>query len=194
MATLKVSEVAEGSCTGSRVSLREWLDGRWAILFSHPDDFVQCELELDRWLGIVGSAFTQARICPLALPRRNCPVDQGWVSQLSGGASVVALHERAEGPFSLDFHTRRLQAEVERLEQRFAMIIDPMLRRRRTVTYGAAEQLPSPLDLIRITCRLRNEAAHDSRVDHESAALAHERAASPSLSLRYRSYGAYAFA
>ena len=29
-------------------SLRDWLGDRWAILFSHPDDFVSYDLEMDR--------------------------------------------------------------------------------------------------------------------------------------------------
>lgn len=79
MATLKIFEVADPNCGGSNISLREWLDGRWAVLFSHPDDFVQCDLEFDRWLGLVDEAFARARIRPLALPRASYRIDHGWI-------------------------------------------------------------------------------------------------------------------
>jgi alkyl hydroperoxide reductase subunit AhpC len=185
MATLNVSELADGALPGLQVPLRRWLDGRWAILFSHPDDFVQCELELDRWVGILGDAFARARVRPLALSRRTCPIDRGWVSQLSGEACVVSLREPAHGPF--DLHARRLQAAIEGLGQRFAMIIDSTLRRQRTFTYETAERLPSPLDLLRLACRLRNEQTPEQRPAAQCAPPC--LAAPPN-----RLYGSYAFA
>jgi hypothetical protein len=187
MATLRVCEATDDGAAGSSISLREWLDGRWAILFSHPEDFIRCELELDRWLDIVGNAFRQARIRPLALSRRAGAIDQGWVSQLSGDDCSVSLHERMNGQSLLDFHSCRLRACLGRIEQRFAMIIDPAPCQRRTLLYGAAEEPPSPLDLVRLACRLRSAEAHES---HSGA----ERSMSSHGMTRRRSQGVYAFA
>ena len=187
MATLRVCESARDGSAGSSVSLREWLDGRWAILFSHPDDFIRCGLELDRWLDIVGNAFRQARILPLALSRRTCPIDQGWVSQLSGDDCCVSLHQRMNGQSLLDFHSCRLRACIERLDQRFAMIIDPAPCQQRTLLYGAAEEPPSPLDLLRLACRLRSAEAHHSH-------FGGERSPSQRVVTHRRSAGVYALA
>ena len=187
MATLRVYESAHDGSAGSSVSLREWLDGRWAILFSHPDDFIRCGLELDRWLDIVGNAFRQARILPLALSRRTSPIDQGWVSQLSGDDCCVSLHQRMNGHSLLDFHSCRLRACLDRLDQRFAMIIDPAPRQQRTLLYGAAEEPPSPLDLLRLACGLRSAEAHHS---YSGA----ERSMSQRVVTRRRSAGVYALA
>lgn len=173
MATLQVRELADGGSVGSSVSLREWLDGRWGILFSHPDDFIHCELELERWLEIVGNAFRHARIRPLALSRRTCPIDRGWVSQLSGDDCSVSLHERMNGGASLDFHSYRLRACLEGIDQRFAMIIDPSPSQRRTLLYGGAGKPASPLDLIGLACRLRNPETHASQSAAEPSASPH---------------------
>lgn len=185
MATLNISETAADAHPDSHVPLRRWLDGRWAILLSHADDFVKCELEIDRWLGIVGDAFARARIRPLALSRQSCPIDQGWVSQLSGGPCVVSLHERSDGRSRLDLRARQLRDEIAGTRQRFAMIIDSTLRGRTLRVYGAAEPPPSPLDLVRLACRLRDE--QDPRFAGESCASAVAAA-------RYRPGLSYAFA
>ena len=156
MSTLWISEMGDDGDCRSSLSLRQWLGGHWAILFSHPDDFVHCELELDRWLAIVGDAFARARVRPIALSRRTRPIDQGWVSELGGPTRLVCLKERTLRSAALDFHARRLRAFIESVEQRFALIIDSELRARQSLLYGATERPPSPLDLVRLACRLRD--------------------------------------
>ena len=49
------------------VSLRAWLREGWAVLFSHPLDFVRCDFEMDRWLAVIQGAFSGTRVRPLAL-------------------------------------------------------------------------------------------------------------------------------
>jgi alkyl hydroperoxide reductase subunit AhpC len=157
MATLHLSCGANGARSAHAVSLRQWLDGRWALLFSHPDDFAQCDFELDRWLQIVGAAFARARIRPLALARASRLVDRGWVSQLTGGACLVSLHEPADDAHLVDLHAHRLESAIAQTPQRFAMLIDAALRRRFTCTYAPAERPPSPLTLVRVAARVQAE-------------------------------------
>ena len=59
-------------------ALRRWLHGRWALLFSHPDDFAAYGFESDRWLVHVQEAFAATDIRPLALAGRH---ETGWVTR-----------------------------------------------------------------------------------------------------------------
>lgn len=158
MATLRVCEPAEaasvgpGACSGT--SLRAWLGGNGTLLFSHPDDFVRgCDLEIDRWLHITGDAFRQANIRPLALSRQSCPIDRGWVSQLSGDDRVISLFEAIRGRPLLDLDSCRLRTRLECIEERFVMMIDAALYVRWLLLYRASQKPPSPLDLVRLADR-----------------------------------------
>lgn len=170
MTTLHVSCGMDGALGGLAVPLRHWLDGRWAILLSHPDDFVECDFELDRWLSVVGDALSAARLRLLALARRGQPVEHGWVSRLAGDPCIVSLHEHGGGSRVADLRAHRLEAAIARVPRRFAMIIDATLRLRFTWTYAAAEPPPSPLVLARLAVRLRH-ASEGSVRDWQSAAV-----------------------
>ncbi len=163
MATLVLAghPILGGTDAAGAASLREWLQDDWAILFSHPDDFVRCELEWDRWVAVVQSAFAAARARALALASPRRALDCGWISQLSGAGRVTLLPLSPVGRWidPTDFHAHRLQEDIEALSGRFVMIIDPSLKRRRTYVYGALESLPSPLDFLRWVRALR-----DSRI------------------------------
>jgi alkyl hydroperoxide reductase subunit AhpC len=121
------------------------LNDGWALLFSHPDDFVRCEMEQDRWLTIARRTFAQHRVQPLALARPAQPLDAGWVTHLSGDAGIVLLEDTAEF-FAL--HARRLREAIQAAGSRFVMIVDSMLVRRRTFSYSDIGRLPSPLDFV----------------------------------------------
>jgi alkyl hydroperoxide reductase subunit AhpC len=174
MAILVLPESAGERSTEFSISLRHWLDGRWAVLFSHPDDFVHCELELDRWIAIVGGAFRQARVQPIALARRQRPVDRGWISAASGTSARVMLYEEPRSDWcAVDLAARRLHEHISASTQRFAMIIDATMRRRKTFLYDAAERPPSPLDLIGLASKLRESAQQEAHtaIDRLPASL-----------------------
>lgn len=130
-------------------SLRAWLRDSWAILFSHPDDFVSYDLEMDRWLVITRRAFAERRIQPIGLASPTLDPEHSWVTQVSGDNRAVWLEEPAQqhsGP--VDLQAPVLREAIERADQRFAMIIDNTLRIQKMFTYNVPSNLPSPLALL----------------------------------------------
>lgn len=147
---------AQRTCDAT--SLRAWLAGRWAILFSHPDDFVQEQLEMDRWLSIVNRSFAQQDVAAVAVARPGHEREQSWLDRLaeSGPDSAAALTLDAPRPGALaDLAVGALRAQVTRHGPRCVLIVDAHLRCRRALGYRPTDELPSPLELIGWTATLR---------------------------------------
>lgn len=140
------------------ISLRTWLADRWAILFSHPEDFAQEQLEMDRWICIVSHSFSAHDIAPLALLRAGYDAKVGWLARLAAlshdRAALLSLESREPDTVS-DLAASPLRADIARSGPRFAMIIDSNLRSRRTLSYRLPGELPSPLDLLGWAAGLR---------------------------------------
>jgi hypothetical protein len=155
---------AERVC--GRVSLRTWLAERWAVLFSHPQDFVQEQLEMDRWMSVLSRSFSGHDVAPVALARTGRNAAESCLGRLAalGGelAAVLALDPPLPGLLA-DPSAGALRAEIAHSGPRFAMIIDPNLRCRRVLSYRLAAELPSPLDIIgwAVALRKRDEARTD---------------------------------
>ena len=144
-------------------SLRTWLREGWTILFSHPDDFVRYDLEIDRWLVVVQRAFAARRIRPLALASSTQDVERSWIAQVSGDPRAVLLSDPArENSSAIDLQARALRAEIAVPGRRFVMIIDSELRTRRTFTYSSLSDLPSPLEFLGWAESLRAKQAASS--------------------------------
>lgn len=143
------------------ISLRAWLAGRWAILFSHPNDFAPERLEMDRWLNIVSRSFEERGIVAVATARAGHEPGQGWLAEL-GHESAAALTLDPPRPGALaDLSAGALRAEIARHGPRCALIVDSHLRCRRALSYRPMDELPSPLELIgwAVTLRKRDRAA-----------------------------------
>ncbi|HTX23993.1 MAG TPA: hypothetical protein VMD03_05005 [Steroidobacteraceae bacterium] len=170
------TEIAPGA-----VALRSWLDDDWTLLISHPDDFVRCELESDRWHAILRDALRADGVRPLALAKSTGRLDAGWVTQATGDERAVLIDEPAKRSRDwLDLGARRLLEAIVALRERFVMIVDPMLHIHRTYAYGAPERLPSPLELIRWVSVLRGS----TETAHEASPRSAVRRGGPSVMLR----------
>ena len=147
MATLLLA--AHTSPGMSSPSLRTWLRDGWAILFSHPDDFVRYDLEMDRWLVITRRAFAERRIRPIELAAPTLDPEHSWVTQVGGDSRAVLLEDPAQQHFGpVDLQTPVLREAIEQPGRRFVMIIDSELRIQKTFTYQGLSNLPSPLELL----------------------------------------------
>lgn len=153
-------------------SLCTWLNGNWALLFSHPGDFSCRDLESDRWLVVLQQTFAVAAVRPLGLVSGMSSHGANWVTEVGGSSATVLLEESPRRPFEL--HAWVLRDAVSQASSRFAMIIDESLRLRRTFAYTLRDQLPSPIDLAEVAGKLRREARWPSRrPDLCSSMLAH---------------------
>jgi hypothetical protein len=159
-------------------SLRTWLEGSWALLFSHPDDFGCYDFESDRWLVVLSQALAAARIRPLALASRHAHRYAGWVTEV-GGAVVVSEAEPPRSPRQvLDFDpsVRELRTAIAQTSTRFAMIIDDSLRLRRTFSYTSHHRVPSPLDLAVMAGELRKASRATTSATRGITSSTHARA------------------
>jgi hypothetical protein len=133
------------------MSLRAWLAGRWSILFSHPEDFAQEQLEMDRWISILSQGFRARGVAAVALLRAGRDPEEGWLGRLAAlnrDCAATLCLDLPQPAALADFAAGALHADIARSGPRFAMIIDSDVRCRRTLRYRPPAELPSPLDLI----------------------------------------------
>jgi hypothetical protein len=144
-------------------SLRAWLAGRWAILFSHPEDFAQEQLEMDRWICVLARSLSGHDVAAVALARTVPGTAESCLGQLAalGGefAAVLELDPPSPAPLA-DLSAGALRSHIARSGPRFAMIVDASTRCRRVLSYQVPAELPSPLDLIgwAVALRKRDDA------------------------------------
>lgn len=137
------------------VAVRRWLHGRWALLFSHPDDFAAYGFESDRWLVHVQEAFAATGIRPLALAGQH---EAGWVTEVGGCTTSLSLDEIQRYPVARASREETLRDAAFDPAARFVMTLDAGLRLRRTFVYTQRDRLPSPMDLAVLAKGLRDGA------------------------------------
>jgi hypothetical protein len=149
-------------------AVRRWLHGRWALLFSHPDDFASYGFESDRWLVHVQEAFAAADIRPLAIAGNSAA---GWVTDVGGCTTTLALDEIQRYPVARDSREEALRCAVFGPDARFVMTLDASLRLRRTFVYTQRDQLPSPMDLAALARGARDGALLSRKIARGTPAI-----------------------
>lgn len=135
--------------------LKRWLRGRWAVLFSHPDDFANYGFEADRWIAQVKEAFHAESVAALAVSPRAAGDDAGWIAAV-GGCSI--------SPRTFDSVVVHSGALAHRNpERRCVLILDDELRVRRTFVYEGTGRVPSPIGLASLAAACRVRALSEER-------------------------------
>lgn len=116
-----------------RFLLKKWLRGRWALVFSHPDDFANYGFEADRWIDQVKQAFAADSIAAVAVGTRAPGEHAGWITAVGGCFISQRTFESIVFPCSFG--------------RRFVMALDSELQLRRTFLYSGADRVPSPIGL-----------------------------------------------
>jgi hypothetical protein len=156
MATLYLDHVNR-----SLPTLREWLDGSWALLLSHPSDFEDHSLERDRWLEILHESFHASRVKPVAYRCTAGEPDRGWVSSVTEDEQRVRLMHTEV----IDIAGRRLRDQIMDIPTaRFAAVVDPSLLCHVVLMYqqDACRVAISPLDLLGPVVSLRRHSSDRS--------------------------------
>jgi hypothetical protein len=134
-----------------RFLLRKWLRGRWALLFSHPDDFANYGFEADRWIDQVKQAFDADSIAALAIDTRAAGDKAGWITAVGG----CLISQRTFESVVLHGSEAEFDSAQRIPERRFVMMLDGGLQLRRTFLYSGADNVPSPIGLASLACRFR---------------------------------------
>jgi hypothetical protein len=151
MATLYINHINR-----SLMPLREWLNGDWGLVFSHPVDFQDHGVEQDRWLQILRDEFRASGVRPIAYRRDGGEPDRGWVTELMADDRRLLLTAREV----IDITARGLREEILRAPgARFVLIVDQSLSSRTLVRYGAGGAAFSPLDLLGLVDVMRGQSA-----------------------------------
>jgi alkyl hydroperoxide reductase subunit AhpC len=169
MATVRViSEETQGRSAApfqrsSKASplLREWLQGDWAMIFSHPIDFQYQGLEIDRWLAIVHEEFQERGVRALSCRRQAALLDPIWAAELLADQRPISIEPVNETgiPEIIDLPARALRDELLGLSTRFVLIVDDKLRRRGVFKYSTGGAKVSPLDLLTSIEAMRRRGA-----------------------------------
>lgn len=159
MATLSLArrDVCFDAKLATAASLFDWLDGRWGLVFSHPDDFATFDLEADRWLALVKEAFANTNVRALAVASSR-PRFATWIELLDGADPLLVLEPtKSAGIEESVANVGALRSALARATSRFVMIVDESLNLRRTFTYALSDRLPSLLDFAAMVARVRAE-------------------------------------
>ncbi len=138
-------------------TLRDWLQGRWALLFSHPHDFASYGFEMDRWIVHVQETFAAARVSALALAKGD-DLEGTWVEVIGGAQLAIRWSDAHRIGGVMQARERTLVSTVINQQSRFVLIADESLRPRRTYAYSACDRLASPIELAWMAQRLRERS------------------------------------
>jgi alkyl hydroperoxide reductase subunit AhpC len=139
-------------------TLRDWLQGRWGLLFSHPHDFASYGFEMDRWLVHTQQALAASRVAALAIANGSDAPQSSWINEIGGADIVIRWSDAHRIGGVMQARERSLISTVINQTTRFVLVIDESLRPRRTYAYSPTDRLASPIELAWMTHRLRERS------------------------------------
>jgi thioredoxin-dependent peroxiredoxin len=122
------------------IHFHEYIDGSWAVLFSHPADFTPvCTTELGQ-VAKLQAEFTQRGVKVIALSIDSLASHKGWISDINQtqhctvNFPIIADEDSTVAMLYDMIHP----ASLDKLTVRTVYIIDPQKRIRLMITYPAS--------------------------------------------------------
>lgn len=167
--TLARADIGFDARLAGAIALSDWLDGRWGLIFSHPQDFAAQGLEADRWRSLVAEALETMQVRPLRLQSLEQRY-ASWIEQIAEGDQLLAL-ERRKRVSSDDLSARAaaLRSVLSRSTERFVAIVDERMQLRHVFVYSAAHRIPCVFDVIALVDVLREEVLVEPRAAQANA-------------------------
>lgn len=149
-------DCSEGVHALSR-ELAGWLDGHWAALFSHPEDFAPPSSTPSGFSARIALDFAAAHLKPLRLKRNAASQDASWIDTVAGDGGVVVVGAGSYRQSVVDLAERSLCRLLKVLRGPFVLLIDSAGRCRSTIRYSREpEAVPRTIgDILAITHVLR---------------------------------------
>lgn len=148
------------------VSLRDWLDGHWAVVFSHPEDFAPHPSTPCGFIACLADGILAAGIKPIVWATSLLDPISSWLDHAFNDDAVVVLNAEDHGV--VDLSERTLAARLQRPHQRFVLIADENGRHRTTLTYTSTRDRPRTLlDVVEVIAELRDSIASHRRSNQD---------------------------
>lgn len=137
-------------------SLRDWLQGDWAVVCSHPDDFAPPRGTPEGFVTCIAEGLRAERIKLIAFDRTPEPPPASWLDHSVNDDSIVVLDRDAADVVDLAEHA--LAAKLAELTQPFVVIVDGRGRVRTTLKYRHGDRSRTLFDIVELVTVLRDGA------------------------------------
>lgn len=170
------SHAAIDTLTHERIcALRDWLEGRWGAVFSHPEDFAPAPTTPQGYVTCIAAAVLDAEIKPIEF-RESLEAQQStWLDHAFNDDAVVLLSSDAADVVDLAEHA--LASKLEGMaSMRFVLLIDPTGHVRLTMKYESSERPRLMIDIVHTVAALRSDKGTHGRQSLPATSDSHRRA------------------
>ena len=128
MATLAIDQPCNAA---SNIALRHWLNGSWAVLFSHPEHFAPNASTPKGYLTCLASILAENGIKLIEL--QSQARGGSWIDESDPERRLVSLATSSADV--LDLHAHTLIKKIQGATRPFVMVLDQLSRCRTTLNY-----------------------------------------------------------
>lgn len=130
-----LGEELKHAATRNAKRLRDWLNGRWGILYSNPEDFAPHPSTPRGFIACMSGEFEQYEVKPITLGSERGAARESWLDVAVDDHSLVIVDPHPRDDRVIDFAERALAMRLARIVEPFVMILDAAGRCRSTITY-----------------------------------------------------------